>query len=134
MTEIVLPSMIKRKRGLVVNTGSIAGRLPVGSPLYAIYGSTKKFLEYFSESLDTEVRSFGVRVQCQVPGYVMSKLSKLGKRHQSLFIIPPKDYARAAVAAMGSAHSVVVPYWGHRLQDKVVNMLPKFFVKWSMVR
>ena len=129
MTQMVLPGMKLRKRGLVVNVGSGSPRVPTGSPLYSTYGGTKSFVEYFSKSLDVELGGTGVRCQCHIPYFVMSKLSKLEERHRSQFIISPSEYADAAVANMGTT-SVVVPYWSHRLQDWVIRSLPHSIVRY----
>ena len=68
VTRAVLPGMIARKRGYVVNIGSLAGRNAfVGG---ASYSATKHAVIGFSESLMLEVRDAGVRVTVIMPGSV----------------------------------------------------------------
>ena len=68
VTRAVLPGMIARKRGYVVNIGSLAGRNAfVGG---ACYSATKHAVIGFSESLMLEVRDAGVRVTVIMPGSV----------------------------------------------------------------
>ncbi|MBM3934731.1 MAG: SDR family oxidoreductase [SAR202 cluster bacterium] len=62
----VLPGMIERRSGHIINMSSIVGRM--GTPFNGAYVSTKWALEGMSESLRTEVWPFGVRVSVVEPG------------------------------------------------------------------
>lgn len=121
MTRLVLPGMLERKRGAIVNIGSAAGSLHVGDPLYSVYSASKAFIEFFSRSLHTELKGKGVHVQCQIPYFVATKMSKI--RSASLFVPSTVSYARASVRQIGY-DAVVVPYWSHGLQDAVLACLP----------
>ncbi|MFW5685186.1 MAG: SDR family NAD(P)-dependent oxidoreductase [Spirochaetota bacterium] len=68
LCNAALPAMIGRGEGLVINVGSLAGRVPV--PGAALYVSSKVFLERFTETLAIEAASHGVAVQALTPGYV----------------------------------------------------------------
>jgi NAD(P)-dependent dehydrogenase (short-subunit alcohol dehydrogenase family) len=67
MTRAVLPHMREQRSGRIVNVGSIVGLIP--TPFMALYSSTKHAIEGYSESLDHEVREYGVRVLLVEPGY-----------------------------------------------------------------
>jgi len=60
MIQAVLPGMRGQGAGLIVNISSILGLIP--APFMGVYASTKHAIEGLSESLDHEVRAFGVRV------------------------------------------------------------------------
>ena len=60
MTRAVLPHMRIQKSGRIINIGSIVGFLP--APYMAFYAATKHAVEGYSESLDHEVRTWGIRV------------------------------------------------------------------------
>jgi short-subunit dehydrogenase len=60
VTNAVLPIMRKQKGGRILNVGSMLGLMP--APYGAYYSATKHAIEGYSESLDHEVREFGVRV------------------------------------------------------------------------
>ena len=77
MTSFVIAGMAQRKRGTIINLTS--GSADYTMPLLAEYGAAKMFVERFSESLDAEYKGRGVRVQCQIPFYVATKLAKLRK-------------------------------------------------------
>ena len=60
MIQAVLPGMRRQGAGQIVNVSSILGFLP--APFMGVYASTKHAIEGLSESLDHEVRAFGIRV------------------------------------------------------------------------
>ena len=66
ITHAVLPGMVARDRGLIVNMGSIAGTYPY--PGGNVYGATKAFVRQFSLNLRTDLHGTGVRVACIEPG------------------------------------------------------------------
>ncbi|WP_026191207.1 oxidoreductase [Methylosinus sp. LW4] len=67
VTNQVLPIMRKQKAGRIVNISSALGLIP--APFLALYGATKHALEGYSESLDHEVRSQGIRAVLVEPAY-----------------------------------------------------------------
>ena len=67
MTNAVLPAMRRQGKGRIINMSSILGLIP--APYNALYASTKHALEGYSESLDHELRTFGIRVVLVEPGY-----------------------------------------------------------------
>jgi short-subunit dehydrogenase len=70
MTKAVLPAMRKQGAGRIVNISSVMGLIP--APFMALYAASKHALEGFSESLDHEVRSSGVRVVLVEPSYTQT--------------------------------------------------------------
>jgi short-subunit dehydrogenase len=66
VTNAVLPAMRSQGRGRIINMSSILGLIP--SPYNALYASTKHAVEGYSESLDHELRTFGIRVVLVEPG------------------------------------------------------------------
>ena len=67
MIRVVLPAMRRAGSGLIVNVSSTAGFLP--APFMGLYASSKHAIEGLSESLDHEVRQFGIRVALVEPGF-----------------------------------------------------------------
>ena len=67
MTNHVLPVMRRQGNGRVINISSVVGFLP--APYYAIYGATKHAIEGYSQTLDHEVRGFGIRVISIEPAF-----------------------------------------------------------------
>ena len=67
MTRAVVPHMRKQGEGRIINIGSILGLIP--APYMATYAATKHAVEGFSESIDHELRTKGIRVSVVEPGY-----------------------------------------------------------------
>lgn len=67
MTNAVLPHMREARQGRIVNISSVLGVIP--APFMAVYAATKFAIEGYSESLDHEVRTHGIRVSLVEPGY-----------------------------------------------------------------
>jgi 2-hydroxycyclohexanecarboxyl-CoA dehydrogenase len=65
-SHVVLPGMVERNRGVIVNIGSDAGK--VGSSGEAVYSATKGGIIAFTKTLAREVAASGVRVNCVCPG------------------------------------------------------------------
>jgi NAD(P)-dependent dehydrogenase (short-subunit alcohol dehydrogenase family) len=65
MTRAVLPHMRNQRSGRIINIGSILGFLP--APYMALYAATKHAVEGYSESLDHEIRKWGIRVSVLEP-------------------------------------------------------------------
>jgi NAD(P)-dependent dehydrogenase (short-subunit alcohol dehydrogenase family) len=72
MVQAVLPGMRRQGAGLIVNISSILGLIP--APYMGVYASTKHAVEGLSDSLDHEVRAFGIRVVLIEPHYIRTNL------------------------------------------------------------
>ena len=73
VTRAVLPGMVERRRGHVINMGSVAGTYPY--PGGNVYGGTKAFVHQFSIALRSDVHGTGVRVTCVEPGMADTEFS-----------------------------------------------------------
>ncbi len=67
MTRAVVPHMRHQGGGRIINIGSVLGFLP--APYMALYAATKHAIEGYSESLDHELRTKGIRVSVIEPSY-----------------------------------------------------------------
>jgi NADP-dependent 3-hydroxy acid dehydrogenase YdfG len=93
-SKFVLPSMIERKQGHIINIASIAGK--VGSAHRAVYCASKFGVVGFTESLAEEVRQFGIRVSLICPGSTDTRFSgseTSGKSRERM--LRPEDVAHA---------------------------------------
>ena len=92
--RFVLPSMIERKRGHIINIASIAGK--VGSANRAVYCASKFGVVGFTESLAEEVRQHGIRASLICPGSTDTRFSSSetsGKSRERM--LKPDDVAHA---------------------------------------
>src|SRR5688572_8715796 len=71
MTRAVLPHMRKQQSGRILNIGSVLGFLP--APYMAVYAATKHAVEGYSESLDHELRTRGIRVSVIEPAFTKTR-------------------------------------------------------------
>ena len=71
MTRAVLPHMRRQGNGRIINIGSVLGFLPM--PYGALYAATKHAVEGYSESLDHELRTRGIRVSVIEPAYTKTQ-------------------------------------------------------------
>src|SRR5205807_7234616 len=67
MTRAVLPQMREQGSGRIINVSSVLGLVP--APFGALYAATKHAIEGYSESVDHEVRDYGIRVLRVEPAY-----------------------------------------------------------------
>ena len=72
LTHALLPAMIERRYGRILNVASLAGLVPASAG-HTLYGATKSFLIKFSESLSAEVERHGVHVTALCPGFTFSE-------------------------------------------------------------
>ncbi|GFO29518.1 very-long-chain 3-oxoacyl-coa reductase, partial [Plakobranchus ocellatus] len=112
MTQIVLPNMLKRRSGYVINIGSSAGSQP--TPFLSLYSGAKSFVDVFTRALSLEYGGRGVSFQIVSPYFVVSKMSKM--RKASLFVPSPTTYVKGALATVG-VQAVTNGYWAHSFQS-----------------
>ncbi|KMM74357.1 short-chain dehydrogenase [Xanthomonas sp. NCPPB 1128] len=101
--QAVLPHMRERRAGRIVNISSVLGFLP--APYMAVYSASKHAVEGLSESLDHEVRQFGIRVSLVEPSFTRTNLDRNAPR------------AVASIPAYGQALAVV----SKAIQQQVQN-------------
>jgi NAD(P)-dependent dehydrogenase (short-subunit alcohol dehydrogenase family) len=93
VTRAVLPAMRRQRKGRIVNLSSVLGLIP--APYSALYASTKHAIEGYSESLDHELRPFGIRVALVEPAYTRTSFEENLVRPDRLLDI--YDAARAGM-------------------------------------
>jgi len=114
MTRALLPAMIERGEGHVVNVASMAGHVGVGGE--AVYSATKAALITFTDSMHYELAGTGVGVSVVSPGVVDTPFfERRGKPYDRKYPrpIPPEPVAEGIVRAIRTRKpQVFVPAWG----------------------
>ncbi|KAG6524932.1 very-long-chain 3-oxoacyl-CoA reductase 1-like [Zingiber officinale] len=130
ITQAVLPGMLERKRGAIVNIGSGSAIVIPSDPLYSVYAATKAYIDQFSRCLYVEYKGKGIDVQCQVPLYVATKMASI---RRSSFLVPSADtYALAALRWIGYEPRCT-PYWPHSLIWCLLSLLPESIIdQWRL--
>lgn len=138
LTRLLLPPMLARGRGRVMNIASVNGMIP--GPGMAVYGATKAYVRVFSEALSVELESSGVSVTCVIPGAVDTSFAAAANVQNSVGyalskVVPPflagyvgspmasLDVAQAAVEGMMQGHTVVLPGLANRFIGYIVGGL-----------
>jgi uncharacterized protein len=109
----LLPAMVSRGRGAVINVASMAAFQPL--PGSAVYAASKSFVLSFSESLRTELRGRGVTVTALCPGPVRTEFPEVAgmgdveARTPELFWASPEEVAHQAIDGVARDKRVVVP-------------------------
>jgi short-subunit dehydrogenase len=83
MSHKVLPGMVERRFGRIVNVASLAGLVP-GSIGHTLYGATKGFMVKFSQSLHLENLQTGVHVSALCPGFTYSEFHDVNDTRDKL--------------------------------------------------
>lgn len=123
-----LPGMVRRRRGGILNVGSIAGFMP--GPGMAMYYASKAALRSLSEALWAEARDHGVIVTLLCPGPVRTPFLELsGARETRLFRMLPKataeDVARRGWVGFRRGKRVVFPDFMSWLSARGCALLPR---------
>ena len=129
LTRKLLPTMIARKRGAILNVSSSAGFLPI--PGFAVYAATKAYVTNFSEALRAELRDTGVSVSILCPGPVHTEFGEVAKRPggqpeagPEFAYVPVEQVARDGLAAVEAARPLVIPGFAMKLGMFLVRMMP----------
>ncbi|KAJ1025209.1 hypothetical protein NDA16_002713 [Ustilago loliicola] len=97
VSRMIIPGMVQRKRGLVLNLGSFAGQ--VTTPMLATYAGSKAFLSGWSQALGEELRRSNITVSLLNTYFVVSNMSKV--RKSSAMVPSPKQYVAQVLKTLG---------------------------------
>lgn len=130
LTRRLLPGMIARKRGAILNVSSSAGFLPIEG--FAVYAASKAFVTAFSEALREEVRGKGVSVCALCPGPVHTEFMQIAQRPgkqpymagPELVHISAEIVARVGLAAIQRNQALAIPGFLMKLGMLIVRLTP----------
>jgi uncharacterized protein len=127
LTRAVLPGMIARRRGGIINVSSIAAFAPVR--FSATYAASKAYLNSFSEALYEELRGTGVCVQVLCPGFTRTDFARragVDERAIPAFAwMIPEAVVAASLAGLERGRAVCVPGFSNRVLATVLARLPR---------
>jgi short-subunit dehydrogenase len=128
LTGLFLPGLMQRKRGGILNVGSVAGFLP--GPNMAVYCATKAFVQSFTEAVAEELSGTGVTVTAFCPGATDTHFGKIARGQKQRRHNASK---MSAGSAAGCAHAdfrrgkiVSIPGLGNRLVIFLIRFLPRW--------
>lgn len=115
LAHLLVPGMIRRGGGAVLNVSSLASVIPI--PDFAVYAATKAYVTSFSEALRIELRDHGVGVLAVCPGPVHTGFGIVARREENLpgiparesFYVPKEQVVAESLAAMERKKARVYP-------------------------
>ena len=136
LTRHLVPQMIARKRGGILNVSSSAGFLPI--PGFAVYAATKAYVTSFSEALRAELRGAGVSVCALCPGPVHTEFQEVAKRlggqsesGPEFVHVSVEQVVHDALAALEADRPLVIPGLAMKLGMFLVRITPMSILRWA---
>jgi len=135
VTRHLLPPMIAKNRGAILNVSSSAGFLPI--PLSAVYAATKAYVTSFSEALRAELYGTGVSVCTLCPGPVVTEFQQVAKREgvqpnigPQFLVVTVEQVARDALAAVEADRPLIIPGFAMKLLMLLARLMPMPVLRW----
>jgi short-subunit dehydrogenase len=115
LTRKLLPAMIAKKRGAILNVSSSAGFLPIAD--FSVYAASKAYVNSFSEGLRAELRGTGISVLALCPGPVHTEFTQVAHRSTEppygsgpeFVYVPVEQVARDGLAAIEADRPLFIP-------------------------
>jgi short-subunit dehydrogenase len=133
LAHAVIPGMLERGGGSILNVSSIAGFAP-GVAANTLYPGVKSLLIKFSQALDAEYRARGLKVTAVCPGQTRTAFAaEAGIQHlmagATMFSQTAEDVVRIAIRANDRGQIVVIPGWHNRAAVALMRGLPEPLVR-----
>ena len=138
VTRAVLPSMLARRAGSIINMSSVAGL--IAAPMYSIYAASKYGVRGFTDALRRELSPFGIQVSGIYPGPAATEFGQHPGRDNGIkktLKVPGWIYMTSAYVArrtVGLAkrprRSLVIPWWFRPLI--IIDLLFPGLVDWFL--
>lgn len=126
LTRLLVPEMVARGRGRVLNVASQAAFQP--GPTMAAYHATKSYVLFLSRALSFELRRTGVTVTCLCPGASPTSFNEVAGIRDGLLQratnVAPDQVARAGYRGMMRGRAIVIPGLLVRLSAHIARVLP----------
>lgn len=139
LTHRLLPGMIERRWGRIINVASLAGLMP-GVAGHTLYAASKAFVISFSESLALETVRHGIQVTASCPGFTVTEFHDVtGTREQvnrlpKFMWLDADHVARSSYDAVMRGVPVYVPGRINRSMAALSRLLPRRLVLAAMKR
>ena len=132
LTRGLLPPMVERRRGAIVNVSSIAAFQPV--PYMGVYAATKAFILSFTEALSHEIRGSGVYLQALCPGPTATEFLEVSKTHSGLLVtrmpmLSAEEVVKASLDGLDRGKLRVIPGLANRLLPQLLRVSPVAFTR-----
>lgn len=131
LTRMILPGMLERRRGHIVNMASLAGK--TGTPHNATYSATKAALIAWSMALRVELEGTGVGVSVVSPGFITGAgmfASHRGEAHWLLGVSRPEAVVRGVLRALrtDAPDVIVAPFPSVQFMQVSLALMPRLTI------
>lgn len=138
LTHALLPEMIRRGGGAVVNVSSLASVIPI--PDFAVYAATKAYVTSFSEALRIELREHRIPVLAVCPGPVKTGFGEVARRDENSpgmparksFYVPKEQVVAESLAALDRKAARVYPGLKTMAAALVLSALPLVVLRFAL--
>ena len=124
LTHAVLPVMVKRDTGIIVNVSSVASFIAGGT-----YSAAKSYLTVFSESLHTELRGTNVKISALCPGFTRTEFHARGRMKMTAlpkFMWLNSDELVSKSWKYAKANRVIcIPGWQYKILSAIARNAPR---------
>jgi len=125
ITKSIVPGMIERRNGLIINVGSGSGLVP--TPLLSVYSASKAFLSTWSQAIGVELSQYGIIVQNLNAFFVVSNMSKI--KRPSFTAPSAEDFVKCVLNKIGVAGGAMAPftscpYPSHAIANWAIETIP----------
>jgi hypothetical protein len=130
----VIPGMVERGAGAIINISSMAAFSP-GVAGNSLYPGVKGLMLRFSQSLDAEYRAAGLKVTAVCPGFTKTEFAKqagvdeIMARENRLLWQTPEAVVEATIRGNERGKVVVIPGWHNRVSALLMRALPEPLVR-----
>jgi uncharacterized protein len=133
LSRLLLPGMVARKKGRIMNVASTAAFMP--GPLMSVYYASKNYVLAFSEGLGEELSGTGVTVTALCPGPVETGFQARAAMENSKLLKNPmnpmmtsQEVAKQGIAALERGQRVIIPGTMNQILALVPRWMPRAFV------
>lgn len=131
LTHAILPCMVKRKTGAIINVSSLGGLMPF--PNNAVYSGSKAFVLSFTESISLELRGTCVKAQALCPGMTVTDFhEKMGFVPEEIYrtrgmmrAMSPDEVVEISLAYLKKDRPICIPGWNNRITYLLTRLLPR---------
>jgi uncharacterized protein len=137
LTYLLIPEMIRRDGGAIINVSSLASVIPI--PDFAVYAATKAYVSSLSEALRIELREYGIAVLSVCPGPVKTGFGKVSQRSEDApcpsnkaFYVSKGQVVHEALLALDRKSARVYPGLKTAAAALVLAALPMVVLRFAL--
>jgi short-subunit dehydrogenase len=123
-----IPAMIEKKNGVIINVSSVASFIAGGT-----YSAAKSYLTVLSESLQSELKSSGVKVLALCPGFTRTEFHQRGRMKMNglpeFLWLSADSVTEVAWRDVHRGKAISVPGWQYKLLTFIVGLLPRPLIR-----